>query len=548
MSKRILSKVITAVLTVSLTATLLSGCASKSKDAGKSSSKKDVQSIVYNMGAEPDSIDPGLGTAIGASSVDNAMFEGLMKFDKDLNPVPAAAEKVDYDKNNPVKFTFHIRKDAKWSDGKDLKAQDFVYAWLRVLNPKTAAGYATQLYYLKNGEAYNLGKAKASDVGVKAVDDKTLEVELQNPTPYFLQLTALATLMPVRQDIVEKDPEKWTQNPDTFIGNGPFKMTKWTHDSEIDFVKNDNYWDKKEVKLDKLKFLMMTDSSSALSAYETGDIDYLDTIPATDVKNYLADGKAKAIPSVQDTYIAINSKKKLFQNVKLRKALSLAIDRQGIADAVFQDGRKPATGFIPFGIKDSDSSKEFRTVGGDYYSGKADIAQAKKLLAEAGYPNGKGLPTIEYSYNSDPVNKQVAQALQDMWKKIGVNVKLNEVEWKVLLTNLKQGKFDISRDNWIGDYMDPMTFMQLVVSNDGNNDGKYKNSKYDKLIAAAKLEKDPAKRMQYIHQAEDILMGDVGVIPVVFGVSTVAAKPYCKGVVKTPLGGMSFDRAYVQGK
>lgn len=546
MNKKSLSKKLTMALCIVLAMATLSGCGSKTS---VKETTKDEQSIVYNLKEEPDTIDPGLLTTVDGMTVANQVFEGLTRLDETNKAVPAAAEKIDYDPANPTKYVFHIRKDAKWSDGKALTANDFEYAWKRVLAPKTASDYANQLYYLKNGQAYNSGKAKASDVGVKAIDANTLEVNLESPTPYFLQLCALSTLMPVRQDIVEKAPEKWALTPATYVGNGPFKLTSWTHDASMDYVKNENYWNKAQVKLDKMKFVMIVQTTSALAAFETGEVDYLDEVPTNDIPKLISDKKAVSVPYIGNYYISLNNKIKGLDNVKVRKALSLAIDRSLLIKAVWKDPRKPATAWIPYGITDSDATKQFRTVGGDFYKGTADVAAAKKLLAEAGYPNGKGFPVLEYAYNKNETHAKVAQAVQDMWKKnLGITVKLTEVDWKVFVPQRKSGNYQISRDGWIGDYMDPMTFMDILVTNNGNNDPKYSNLKYDALIASAKVEKDPAKRMVTIHDAEKILMDDMPMIPVAFYVSNVACKTYVKGVRKIPTGMMYFDRAYVEGK
>lgn len=559
MRKKGLSKLITMAMCISITASIFTGCGKTQPQADNAGTQqnsaaapatlKDAQSIVYNVGQEPDTIDPGLATSIGASTISNQVFEGLMRLDDTNKPVPAAAEKVDYDQSAPTKYTFHIRKDAKWSDGKAVSAKDFEYAWKRVLDPKTASDYANQLYYLKNGKEFNAGKAKAEDVGVKAVDDSTLQVELAVPTTYFLQLCCLATLFPVRQDVVEKDSEKWATKPDTFIGNGPFKMTAWTHDDSIEFVKSDSYWNKKEVKLDKMKFVMIAQQSSALAAFETKSIDYLDDLPANDIQRLVDAKLATSVPYIGNYYISLNNKLDVLKDPKVRKALSLAIDRPALVKAVWKDPRKPATGLIPYGVADADSSKEFRTVGGDFYDPKGDIAQAKKLLAEAGYPDGKGFPAFEYAYNKNETHAAIAQAVQNMWKQnLGIDVKLNEVDWKVFIPQRKSGNYQMSRDGWIGDYMDPMTFMDLFITGDGNNDPKYSNPKYDELIASAKKEADPAKRMQILHDAEKIYMDDMPMIPVAFYVSNIACQPYLKGVRKVPTGMMYFDRAYVDGK
>lgn len=550
MTKKHLSKLLAILTTVAISASLFAGCG-KTKDPASTTGDKpnEEQYLVYNLGPEPDTIDPGLATTITASTVSNQVFEGFMRFNAENKLENALAEKVDFDQANPTKYVFHLRKDAKWSDGKAVTAKDFEYSWKRVLNPATASDYANQLYYLKNGAKYNSKEAKAEDVGVKATDDYTLNVELENPTPYFLQLCALQTLMPVRQDIVEKDPEKWTLNPQTFVGNGPFKMTAWEHDSKMEFVKNDNYWNKANVKIEKMKFTMIVQNSSALSAFETGEVDYLDRIPNNEIPKLLKDKKMQITPTIATYYICANDKKGALDNPKVRKALSLAIDRSALIDAVWQDGRKAATGWVPYGISDAQEGKQFRDVGGNFYTDKANVEEAKKLLAEAGYPDGKGFPVFEYAYDKSETHAKISQAVQDMWKKnLNINIKLNEVDWKVFVPQRKQGNFELSRHGWSGDYFDPMTFMDILITGDGNNDPQYSNPKYDELVLGAKKEKDPAKRMQMLHDAEKILMDDMGIIPLAFYVDDLCIKPYLKGTIRVPNGMVYFDKAYIEGK
>jgi oligopeptide transport system substrate-binding protein len=356
--------------------------------------------------------------------------------------------------------------------------------------------------------------------------------------------------MPVRKDIVEANPEQWTQKPETYIGNGPFKMTEWVHDSHISFVKNENYWNKSKVKLDKLKFVMIVQSSSGLAAFETGEVDYIDDIPTNDIPRLLQEKKMVVTNYIGTYYICPNNKKRVLNDPKVRKALSLAIDRPLLIEAVWKDGRKPATAWVPYGITDVDPAKQFRDVGGDYYDGKGNIEEAKKLLAEAGYPDGKNFPQLEYAYNNNETHAKIAQAVADMWKKnLGITVKLNEVDWKVFVPQRKAGDYEISRHGWIGDYMDPMTFLDLFVTGDGNNDPKFENTQYDELVRGAKRESDPTKRMQMLHQAEDILIKEnMAIIPVAFYVRDVCMKPYVKGVHQVPTGTIYFDRAYVEGK
>lgn len=555
--KRILRAIALILCTASLVF-MLSGCGGGSKETpeqpgntgGETEKPKEKQYLVYNMGQEPDKIDPALESALNAAVVCTQVFEGLMTIDEENKPVPATAEKVDFDPSNPTKYVFHIRKNAKWSDGQPVLAKDFEYAWKRALDPATAADYANYLYYLKNGEAFNTKKANADDVGVKAIDDYTLEVELENQTPFFLELCSFPTYYPVRKDVVEKDPEKWAQNAETYIGNGPFKMSSWIHDSEITFEKNENYWDKDAVKLEGMKFVMIAQESQALSAWETGEVDYIDTMPSAEIPRLIQEGKLETPPYIGTYYISVNCQKPVLNDPRVRKALALAIDRVALIDTVWKDGRQPATAWVPYGIADADPSKQFRAVGGDYYNPKGDVAEAKRLLAEAGYPDGQGFPTFEYAYNKSETHALIAQAVQDMWKKnLGINIKLNETDWKTFLPQRKEGNYEMSRDGWIGDYMDPSTFTDILTTGNGNNNPQYSNPKYDALIKEAMKETDAEKRMKLLHQAEDILIKeDMGLIPLAFYVRDICKKPYIKDSYMIPTGIVYFKKAYIEGK
>lgn len=551
MKKKSFFRLLALTLCSAVMASMVMGCNQTPAVSGDKAKPKDTQYLVYNMGQEPDTIDPGLESSVGAATVCTQLFEGLMALDENNKPVPATAESVDFDAKNPTKYTFHIRKTAKWSDGKPVTAHDFEYAWKRVLNPETVgADYCTYLYYLKNGEAYNTKAAKAEDLGVKAKDDYTLEVELEYPTPFFLELCSFPTLAPERKDIVDKNQDKWTQSPDTFIGNGPFKMKAWTHDASIEFVKNENYWDKANVKLDGMKFVMIAQSTQGLAAWETGEVDYIDDIPTAEIPRLLKEGKMVVAPYIGTYYIAVNNQKPGLNDPKVRKALALAIDRPALIETVWKDGRKPATAWVPYGVADADPTKQFRDVGGDYINPKGDIPEAKRLLAEAGYPDGKGFPEFEYAYNKNETHALIAQAVQDMWKKnLGINVKLNEVDWKVFLPQRKKGNYEMSRDGWIGDYMDPTTFTDMMTTGNGNNDPQYQNPEYDQLIKDIRKEPDFAKRMKLLHQAEDMFIKeDMGLIPVAFYVKDICMKPYIKSVYQVPTGTIYFKKAFIEGK
>ncbi|GFR36092.1 peptide ABC transporter substrate-binding protein [Thermobrachium celere] len=539
------AKLLTLALTAVLSVSLFAGCAK--------SGQTSEQVIRYNLGSEPKTLDPALNSAIDGATVIVNTFVGLTRLDSQDKPIPGVAEKWDVSADG-MTYKFYLRKDVKWSDGKPVTAHDFEYAWKRALAPETAAEYAYQLYYIKNGEAYNAGKAKAEDVGVKALDDYTLEVTLEYPTPYFLSLTAFPTLMPVRKDIVEANKDTWATKPETYIGNGPFKLVEWKQKDRIVLEKNPNFYDAANVKLSRIEMRMIEDQTAALATFQSGELDFIESPPTQQIPDLLSKGIAKKYPYLGNYFYVINvsdkaekidpAAAKALKDVRVRKALALAIDRKALIETVTKAGQVPATSFVPNSIIMQDG-KDFKNK--DYYKAEGDVEEAKKLLAEAGYPNGQGFPKLVITYNTGQGHQNIAQAIQAMWKeKLGIEVELTNQEWKVFQTTRHNKDYLIARHGWIGDYMDPMTFLDMWTSNSGQNDAGYKNPEYDKKIDAAKREADPIKRIQLMHEAEDILMADMPVIPIYYYVNVVCMKDYVKDVHKSPLGFVFFDKAYIQ--
>lgn len=564
------------ILTIALSATMFMGCGGNNakNNATKPSTdtkntveeKKVPQVITFNLGADPKTIDPALNAAVDGSTVIANAFEGLMRVDDKDMPIPGVAEKYEISEDG-LKYTFHLRKEAVWSDGQPVKAGDFEYAWKRALNPDTAAEYAYQLYYLKNGQGYNesklpdadlstgIKKATADEVGVKAIDDSTLEVTLEYPVVYFLSLMAFPTYAPVRQDIVEGN-EKWALKPETYICNGAFKMTQWKAKDVIVFEKNEKYWDAANVKLDKINYKMLDDQNASLAGFKSGQIDLIQGPPQQEIPKLVADGIAKIYPSLSTYYLCLNlspeaekidpASAKALKDPKVRKALSLAIDRKTIVEKVALGGQLPATSFVPPGIPDNTGANFSNK---EYYSPEASIDEAKKLLAEAGYADGLNFPNMTIMYNTSQGHQNIAAAVQDMWRtNLNIQVDLRNQEWKVFQKSRTDKQFLIARHGWTGDYLDPMTFLDLFVTNGGNNDAGYSNTKYDEKIAGAKKEIDPAKRMALLHESEDILMDDMGIIPIYYYTTIVCQKPTIKDVRISTLGQVYFTKAYVTEK
>ncbi|WP_371361973.1 Oligopeptide-binding protein OppA [Sporomusa rhizae] len=532
-------KLCSVMLVTMLFASLLVGCGSGT------TSNTATKSLRFSIGAEPETLDPRKSTGVPESTAQAQLYEGLAALDSKETPIPATAERWEISPDG-LNYKFYIRQNAKWSNGDPVTAHDFEYAWKEVLRPEFASKYALQLYYLKNGEAYNKGKATADQVGVKALDDKTLEVTLEAPTAYFLALTTFHTYYPVNKKIVSTN-EKWAADPKTIIGNGPFKVSNWVHQSKLELVKNEHYWDIAKVKTDKVDLILTDNATTALSMFENGQLDFIDTPapPTSEVPRLAKENKLQVFPYLGTYYYAFNNSVAPTNNAKVRKALSLAIDREAIVKNVTKTEEVAAAAWIPPGLPDATAGEDFRKVGGDLV--KYDVAEAKKLLAEAGYPDGKGFPDLTLTYNTDDRHKAIAEAIQEMWKKnLGINVALTNQEWKVFINNRSQGNYQIARHGWIGDYPDAMTFSDLFIIGSGNNNIQYKNPEYDQLVKLAQSTGDQTVRMKAMHDAEKMLMEDAALAPIYYYTRPAVVKQNVKGYVRSITGLTYLKEAYVE--
>ena len=526
------------ILCCSLVATMLLA-------AGCTTGKKAVNAhIRYALSAEPESIDPRMSTSLSASAVQAQLFEGLTTLDANNRPIAAAAERWDVSPDGR-KITFILRAGIKWSNGEPVTAQDFEYAWKTGLSPELASPNAYMLYCLKNGEAYATKKTDASQVGVRAKDERTLEVELERPTAYFLALTSFHSFYPVHRKTVQTN-EKWANQPQSLIGNGPFKLSAWVKSSRMELQKNENYWDAAKVKSTRLELFLLDNASTALSMFDSGQLDMGDSIPPTEVPRLVKEGKVAIYPFLGTFYVSFNVTKPPFDNPKVRQAFALAINRQAIAETLLRGGQIPALAFVPPGVADSNANEDFRAKGGALLKDH-DVETARKLMAEAGFKDGAGFPSVTYLYNTSESNKMVAEALQEMWRKnLGVQVTLSNQEWKVYWDTLDKHNYQMARESWSGDYPDPMTFLDLFVSGGSNNSPDYRNAKYDQLIQQAQNTVDPVKRMQTLHQAEKILIEDAVIAPVFFQTNPVMMRSTVKGVVRSILGVPYLKEAYLE--
>ena len=500
-------------------------------DETSDASGKKIARIV--SGSEPGSLHPALSQGTHESIILDHVFEGLMKRNENSEIVPGMAESYEVSEDGKT-YTFKIREDAKWSNGDPVTAKDFEVAWKYALNPEAASQYAFQLYYLEGGQEYNEGTGSEDAVGVKAIDDKTLEVKLKNPVPYFLELCAFYTYYPVNSAAQEASGADWSKDGSTFVSNGPFVVTEWDHDSEVDLIKNENYYNKDAVKLDGIEFKLMDDLNTMWQMYENCELD-IDYDMPTDVIGQLRQENSPELtiaPELATYFYRFNTTEKPFNNVKVRKALNMAIDRQLIIDEVAQGGQTPAFATVPTGIADADG-KEFRANGGNYFEENVD--EAKKLLEEG--LAEEGMTTADFTftilYNTSEGHKRIAEAIQQMWKdNLGIDVALENTEFQVKTEREHALDFQVSRGGWIGDYVDPNTFLDMFTSWSTQNDTGWTSDEFDTLITNAASELDPAKRMEELHKAEDVFMGDYVTMPIYFYTRPYACKPYLTGVVK----------------
>ncbi|TQI68664.1 peptide ABC transporter substrate-binding protein [Clostridium sp. KNHs216] len=551
MKKKIVALVLASAMMVSAFAGCGNGAAVSSAAEGTGSKAPASQSLSVSLGAEPATMDPALNQAADVTTVMNHLFEGLTRYSSDHKIINAQAKEIKKSDDHKT-YTITLRDDIKWSDGKPVTAGDFEYAWKRVVDPKTASQYVYIFDPVLNANEIAAGKMDKDKLGVKATDDKTLVVTLRAPCAYFDELLSFTAYFPVRKDIVEGN-DNWTQDPKTYISNGAFKLKDWSHKESITVEKNPNYYDKDKIKLDTLKFVLLEDDSPRLAAYQNDEISFCYTIPVEEIATWQDKPDFKILPDLSTNYCIFNCEKKPFDDVRVRKAFSLAIDRNYIAEKVTKKAQAPAGAFVPTGLQDEDSSKGFRDVGGDYISIKSEdyeknVAEAKKLLAEAGYPDGKGFPSVEYVTNPASMNNALAEALQNMWKtELGINVTISQQEWSVFLDTRNKANFQIARGGFGVDFNDAVSMLDLFVTNGGNNSGKYSNPEYDKLIEQIKATDDNKVRMPLLHQAEDILMRDMVVAPTTYRTRIVLLNPKVKGYYQSPMGFDYFMYASVEG-
>lgn len=510
--------------------------------------KKIKDELTVNLGYELQSIDPAINDETYGFIYINHAFEGLLTKDINGKIVGGSSDKWEISEDK-LKYTFHIREDAKWSDGKKLTADDFVYSYRRVVDPKTASPIAYLMYYIKNAKDINIGKKPIESLGVTAIDENTLTIELENPTLYFEDILASGgCYVPVREDIINKYGDDWTWNPESYIGNGAYKMTERKPDELIAFELNTNYWDYKNQVAKKINFVLIADEYISLNAVRTGDVDFsINAPPIGEIESLIKENLMAVSDIIGVYYLDLNNKDKTLSDKRVRKALSLAIDRNYIVSNIGHGKLIAAESFVPPVVKGVE--KSFREESSNFiiannYSN--NIIEAKKLLAEAGYPNGENFPILEVKVSSG-FYTTVLEAIQDMWKNnLNIDVVVRTEESKITLPFRQSGKYQIARTSWTGDYNDPLTMLQIMTSESDINYSGFSNERYDYLINFATTSTNEKDRMEALKEAEAILFEEMPIIPFIYRTDFLVVNPKLKNYIDDPLGRYRFNYAYIE--
>lgn len=489
----------------------IAGCSG----GGPTPVEKGIEQQVFHVGngTEPSGIDPHATTGMPEFHIQMALFEGLAsKHPKTLEPVPGVAESWTIS-DDGKQYTFKIREDAKWSNGDELVAEDFVWSWMRALAPALGNQYAYSLFVIENAEQFYLGEiTDFAQVGVKALDKKTLQVNLASPTPYFLDLLDHHSMYPVHRKSIEEagsydDRAAQWATPGKLVSNGPFVLKDWQPNKILVVEKNPSYWDAGRVKLNEIHFHPVDNLATEERMFRAGQLHKTSSLPIAKIASYRASSAPELHihPYLGTYYYYLNTEIEPLDDPRVRKALAMSVDRDTLVDKVAKGGQLPAYNFTPPDINGytAEARVEF------------DPEKARKLLAQAGYPNGEGFPKLEILFNTLEDHQKIAVTIQQMWKQaLNIDVTLQNQDWKVYLSNTRTGNYEIARAAWIGDYLDPNTFLNMFVTGGGNNKTGWSNSRYDELIAKANRTLDQQERYQYFQEAERILMDEVPIIPI----------------------------------
>ena len=530
--------------------------------AGSSTGSVNTAGFTVQYGSNPETLDPALNSAVDGGNTIITVFETLLIINENNEAVPGQAESWTTSEDG-LTWTFTMRDGLKWSDGTELNAKDFEYSFKRMANPDTAAPYAETCLGMIDGfeEAAGFPDADGNPtvepnldaLNVKASDDgKTLTIVLGYPCSYFDKIAAFAAMSPVQKATVEANGDAWCTSPDTYVCNGPYMITEWTPSERIVLTKNPNYiggWDNSKIVSDSITLLLLEDSSASYAAYNSGEAVLIKDVPTDEIPSLTKaeDGGDFYVDTILGTYyVSLNLKRDAFKDAKVRKALSLAIDRDYVANTIMQGTYSTADSIVGPGIVDEKGN--FHDNGNAPYISadyEANLAEAKKLLAEAGYPNGEGYPTIEYSCNDVGYHVPLAEYLQQAWGDLGITLTISKMEWSSFTAARRAGEYDVARNGWVMDYNDPSNMLDLFCSGNGNNDGKYSNPEFDAAIDASRVA-DVSEHFAQLHKAEDILMEDTGCLPIAYYNDYWLQSSSLKGIWHNPYGYWYLQYGYIE--
>lgn len=474
--------------------------------------------FTFINGAEPETLDPAIMTGQPEGRLARALFVGLLTRNEKGELVPAIAESWDVCEDGTV-YTFHLRENARWSNGDPVTAHDFEYTWKRALDPATASLYSGLLHYIKGAKAFNEGTVTdRNSVAVNALDDRTLRVELNHPTPFFLDLTAFTTLLPVHRATLEKHGGNWIK-PDNIVTNWPFTLEAWYMNDRIRLRKNEDFWNAGKPHFDIVDVIPVDQASTALSMFLTGQADLVadkSLVPTHILGQLKEEPWLHAFPIAATYFYRFNCTHKPFDDVRVRQALSLAIDKQRIVDKITKGG-EPITGsFTPPGMPGYTPPEGL----------PCDPEKARQLLSEAGFPGGAGFPSFDILFRTGDLDREIAVEMQRMWSdELGIEAGLRNQEWKVYLNTLSTLDYDVARSSWVGDYNDPNTFLECMLTGNGNNRTGWSNAQYDRLVNDANGLTDSAKRMAMLQEAEKILQAEAPLLPIYHWVTVAMFDP-----------------------
>ena len=486
-----------------------------------------IEKLDVCIGPSPETMDPQLNSTLDGGTMIMHCFEGLVKYGENGQVLPAMAESWESSKDG-LTWTFHLRENLKWSDGMDLSSEDFVYSFKRLSDPDTAAPYGYDMLSMVEGfEEAN--KGNLDSLKVEAPDERTFVVHLSAPLSYFDKVVAFSSLVPLRKDILDANGEAWSLDPSTYISNGAYQMSEYVDGDYISLKKNPYYYDADKVTVKELVFHLVEDDNSAYSAYMEGSLDISGRIPSEEMASLRESEDFKSYPLLGTAGMIFNMEKPPFDDVKVRKAFALAIDKKYIAENIFEGYRTPASTFVCEGVSDPEDGSSFveRTLkdyGTPFHTEEyeKDLEEAKKLMKDAGFPNGVGFPKVKYLNNAGGANNTIAEYLQSAFKELGVEMEIDTQEWKVVSATQHTGDFQLTDE--------PLQLLNLFRSQDSNNYAHYSNKKYDKLMLTAMKETDGKKRSKALHKAEQMLLEDLPMVPMVFSKENYLIRPSIQGM------------------